>query len=217
MRGKTGAPLSLEQIALALSPFAAGVHISSKALAKIRAYIELLALWNQSVSLTAIDDKLEMVARHFGESIFAASAVPIRFGRLADVGTGAGFPGLPLKIVCEGLSVVLLEPNLKKCAFLNEVKRELKLEDVEIERSRYEEYRSKGASFDFVCSRALGDYRRLLRWARTVLAPEGLVLLWLGEEDSILVGRTKGWSWDLPIRIPESSRRVLQVGRPISE
>jgi 16S rRNA (guanine527-N7)-methyltransferase len=216
MRNNPQSPLSLEEIARALSPFATGIVLPGDALAKIRSYVELLAAWNRSVSLTAIDDKVEIVARHFGESIFAGSAVPIRDGRLADVGTGAGFPGLPLKIVSPGLSVVLLEPNLKKCAFLNEVKRELALSDVEVSRSRYEEYRSGGASFDFVCSRALGDYRRLLRWARTVLARDGQVVLWLGEEDSILIGRTRGWSWDLPIRIPESSRRVIQVGRLIS-
>ena len=215
MHGEPQDRLPLEQIAHALSPFAAGVHISSEALENIQAYIELLTAWNQSISLTAIDDKLEIVARHFGESIFARAAVPIRSGRLADVGSGAGFPGLPLKIVSEALDVVLLEPNLKKCAFLNEVKRALALDNVEVSRSRYEEYGTGGA-FDFVCARALGDYRRLLRWAKTALGPDGRVVLWLGEEDSILVGRTRDWSWDLPIRIPESSRRVIQVGRPLS-
>jgi 16S rRNA (guanine527-N7)-methyltransferase len=208
-------PLSIEQIALALSPFTAGLHISSGKMAKIREYIEILTHWNQVVSLTAVNDKAEIVARHFGESIFAASAVPIHSGRLADIGSGAGFPGLPLKIVSEGLGVVLLEPSLKKCAFLNEVTRRLELNDVEVSRSRYEDYRPGGAPFDFVCSRALGGYRDLLRWARSNLAPDGRVVLWLGEEDSILVGRTPGWSWDLPIRIPESRRRVIQVGRPL--
>jgi 16S rRNA (guanine527-N7)-methyltransferase len=217
MRSNPDAPLSLEQIALALSPFTASVHVSNVEMEKIREYVELLATWNRAMSLTAIDDKIEIVARHFGESIYAASAVPIRSGRLADVGTGAGFPGLPLKIVSEGLSVVLLEPNLKKCAFLNEVKLKLGLNDVEVARSRYEDYRSGGLLVDFVCARALGDYRRLLRWARTMLAPSGHVVLWLGEEDSIIIGRTIGWSWDLPIRIPESNKRVIQVGRPLSQ
>jgi 16S rRNA (guanine527-N7)-methyltransferase len=217
MRNDPQAALSLDEIAQALAPFAAGIRISSEAMGKIREYVELLATWNRSISLTAIEDKMEIVARHFGESIFAASVVPIRSGRLADVGTGAGFPGLPLRIVSEGLSVVLLEPSLKKCAFLNEVKRELELRDVEISRSRYEDYDSDSDSFDFVCARALGDYRRLLRWATGVLAGDGRLVLWLGEQDSILVGRTRGWSWDVPIRIPESSRRVILVGRPISE
>jgi 16S rRNA (guanine527-N7)-methyltransferase len=217
MRSDSQPPLSIEQIALALSPFTAGLHISSGEMAKIREYVEVLTHWNQVVSLTAVSDKAEIVARHFGESIFAASAVPIHSGRLADVGSGAGFPGLPLKIVSDGLGVVLLEPSLKKCAFLNEVSRKLELNDVEVGRSRYEDYHPGGAPFDFVCSRALGGYRGLLRWARSMLAPDGRVVLWLGEEDSILVGRTPGWSWDLPIRIPESRRRVIQVARPLLE
>jgi 16S rRNA (guanine527-N7)-methyltransferase len=169
------------------------------------------------MSLTAIDDPVEIVGRHFGESIFAAAAVPVREGRLADVGSGAGFPGLPLKIVADELDAVLLEPNQKKCAFLNEVKRKLALAHVEICRSRYEQYPAdRNTPFNFICSRALGNYRHLLKWAKTALAPSGKIVLWLGEEDSILVGRTAGWSWELPIRIPESSRRVIQVGQPIT-
>jgi len=208
-------PLSPGQIALALAPFIGGLELSSTQIEKIRDYVELLIAWNRRVSLTSIEDPAEIVARHFGESILAASTVPIRNGRLADVGTGAGFPGLPLKIVSDELDVVLLEPNNRKCAFLNEVKRKLELDKVEVTRSRYEEYsRNDAAPFDFVCSRALGDYRRLLRWAKTMLAPSGKVILWLGEEGSILVGRTPGWSWNLPIRIPESAKRVIQVGHP---
>lgn len=173
MRIDREAQLSIEQIALALSPFTAGLRVCSSELAKIQEYIEILTYWNQSVSLTAVSDKTEIVARHFGESIFAAAAVPILSGRLADVGSGAGFPGLPLKIVSEGLGVVLLEPNLKKSAFLNEVATKLELNDVEVSRSRYEEYRPGGAPFDFICSRALGGYRQLLRWAKGMLAPDG--------------------------------------------
>lgn len=208
-------PLSLEQIALALAPFTQGLRLSPGQMERIREYVDLLLLWNRSMSLTSIENPAEIVARHFGESIFAASAVPVQRGRLADAGSGAGFPGLPLKIVCEELRVVLIEPNQKKCAFLNEVKRTLELDSVEVSRSRYEEHSMNGSvGFDFVCSRALGDYRRLLRWSKTVLRPDGRVVLWLGEEDSLLISKTPNWSWDVPIRIPESSRRVIQVGRP---
>jgi 16S rRNA (guanine527-N7)-methyltransferase len=208
-------PLSIEQIVSALSPFTGSIHISTEQAEKIRDYTELLIKWNKAIALTAIDDQLEIVSRHFGESIFALSAVPGLAGRLADVGAGAGFPGLPLKIARQEIKVALLEPNLKKCAFLNEVTRALGLVDVEVSRSRYEEYQDAGVLFDFVCARALGDYRRLLRWTRGVLAPGGHVMLWLGAEDSILLSRTPGWSWDLPVQIPESRNRVIQIGRPL--
>lgn len=206
-------PLSNEMIAHALGPFSRTAPTSGQ-IGQIRNYVDLLVAWNQRVSLTAVDDPREIVSRHFGESIFAIEAVPIHFGRLADVGSGAGFPGLPLTIFSERLEVVLMEPNLKKSAFLNEVKAGLDLQNVEVSRSRYEDYRSEGKLFDFICARALGDYRRLLRWAGPALASDGRVVLWLGEEDSISVGRTPGWSWDVPIRMPESNKRVLQVGRP---
>ena len=168
-------------------------------------------MWNQQISLTAVDDPTEIVSRHFGESIFAGSFLPLRVGRLADVGTGAGFPGLALKIAFPDLFVFLIESNLKKCAFLNEVKSALDLRGLEIRRARYEEWRVD-SRFDFICSRALGDHRRFIRWAHDAIRPSGRAALWLGLEDSILVGRSKGWKWDPPVRIPESRRRVILCG-----
>jgi 16S rRNA (guanine527-N7)-methyltransferase len=155
-----------------------------------------------------------MVVRHFGESIFAASLLPMDAGRLADVGSGAGFPGLPLKIASPGLNVTLIEPNIKKCAFLREIQTTLALADVQIMRCRYEDLGEKPASFAFICSRALGGYKRLLQWSKGLIADEGHLVLWLGIDDSTLITRTKGWVWDLPVRIPESRRRVVLIGRP---
>jgi 16S rRNA (guanine527-N7)-methyltransferase len=204
--------LTEAQIAAALAPFV--VKLSDLQIASFSKYLELLIYWNQTVNLTAVSDPEEIVARHFGESIFALSILPISHGRLADVGSGAGFPGLPLKIISSDLSAVLLEPNLKKCAFLVEAVAQLRLEGVSIERSRYEEHRSEAPPFDFVVSRALGNYKALLRWANSVLNKSGMVILWLGAEDSILVSRSRGWKWDAPVPIPGSRRRVILVGRP---
>ena len=210
---KLGAQLSLAQIGSALAHFLADSSLSDSQLAQIQEYICKLVSWNQSVSLTSIENPLEIVTRHFGESIFAASLMPIRLGRLADVGSGAGFPGLPLRILSNTLQVVLLEPNLKKCAFLNDIKGALDMDDVEVSRCRYEEYRSDRGAFDFLCARALGGYRPLLRWAQSVLKPRGRVLLWLGADDAAAVSRTSGWLWDLPTRIPESHKRFILIGR----
>jgi 16S rRNA (guanine527-N7)-methyltransferase len=213
MPPKLGAQLSPAQIASALAPFLAASSLSEAQLAQIQTYINKLLSWNQSVSLTSIEDPLEIATRHFGESIFAASLLPIRLGRLADVGSGAGFPGLPLRILSNTLRVVLLEPNLKKCAFLNDVRGALDMDDVEVSRCRYEEYRSERDAFDFVCARALGGYRPLLRWAKNVLRPHGRVILWLGADDAAAVGRSAGWLWELPTRIPESRKRLILIGR----
>jgi len=209
--GAKVAGLSLDAIASALAPYR--VPLSADQLNAISLYVNKLISWNKLVNLTALEDPLEIVAQHFGESMFASSLLPMSFGRLADVGTGAGFPGLPLKIANPGLEVTLLEPNLKKCAFLAEIQRILGLTGVNVIRSRYEELRAGQDSFDFVCSRALGDYKRMLAWAGKTIEIDGHVLLWLGSDDSILLGRTTGWTWEPPVKIPESRRRVILHGR----
>ena len=212
MQRKPTPSLSLDSIAAALAPFR--VSLTQAQVESIRAYISILLVWNQSVNLTAIEDPVEIVTRHFGESLFAGSF--LRFGpcRLADVGTGAGFPGLPLKIAYPSIRLTLIESNAKKCAFLTEVVQRLGLQNVDIWRHRYDEGHRTGELFNFVCSRALGDYGQLLRWARGVMKPGGQVILWIGTDDSIRVGRIKEWSWDTPIAIPDSRRRIILVGRP---
>src|SRR5881275_2887369 len=92
---------------------------------QIQQYIRILLVWNEKVNLTAIRDPLEILYRHFCESMFAAVAVPLVAGRLADVGSGGGFPGLPLRIFRPELQVLLIESNIKKATFLAEVVREL--------------------------------------------------------------------------------------------
>src|SRR5579864_1965983 len=187
--------LSTGEVAAALAPYR--VVLSDQQLSAISRYVQLLSTWNESFNLTAIENPIEIVAKHFGESIFAVSAVPGISGRLADAGTGAGFPGLSLKIAIHDLDVLLIEPNNRKCAFLTEVKRELGLSGVETFRGRYDETNHSTHGLDFVCSRALGNYSDLLRWARTSLNPKGRVILWLGTDDSIAIAKTAGWSWDV--------------------
>src|SRR6266481_5921411 len=85
---------------------------------QIQQYINILLTWNEKVNLTAIRDPLEILYRHFCESMYAADAVPLEHGRLADVGSGGGFPGLPLKILRPDLQVFLIESNIRKVTFL---------------------------------------------------------------------------------------------------
>jgi 16S rRNA (guanine527-N7)-methyltransferase len=203
--------LSTVEIAHALAPYVRE-PLAEPQLGTISNYLDVLKKWNKTVPLTSIDEDAEMVARHFGESIFVASLLPIERGRLADVGSGAGFPGFPLKIAFPELQVTLIEPNIKKCAFLREVQGSLRLTEVEVVRSRYEDYPAAPNSFDFVSVRALGGYKRLLQWSKAVLRPRGRVILWLGIDDSTLLSRIKGWKWELPVTIPESRRRVILIG-----
>jgi len=210
-RKRRDLPLSLETIATLLAPFR--IQLSEAQLSSIRDYVELLLLWNQSVNLTAIEDPVEIVSRHFGESLFAASFLDFGGSRLADVGTGAGFPGLPLKITCPSAELTLFESNSRKCAFLKEIAQRLCLAGVEIRHQRYGEFENRSRDFDFVFARALGDYPAFLRWARRVMGPGGRMVLWLGTDESIRLGRRKEFVWDTPVAIPESRRRVILVGR----
>src|SRR2546426_10680653 len=94
---------------------------------QIQQYIKILLAWNEKVNLTAIRDPLEILYRHFCESMYAAKVLALQSGRLADVGSGGGFPGLPLKILQPNLHLFLVETNIKKATFLAEVIRELGL------------------------------------------------------------------------------------------
>jgi 16S rRNA (guanine527-N7)-methyltransferase len=179
---------------------------------QIQQYIKILLTWNEKVNLTAIRDPLEILYRHFCESMYAAAAVPVEHGRLADVGSGGGFPGLPLKIVRPVLQVFLVESNLKKATFIAEVVRELGLTDAQVLVRRYEELGEEVAPLDFVCSRALGEFAPFLDWASSEQIAAKQVILWIGARDLPEIQKIRTWEWREPIQVPHSLRRLLLVG-----
>src|SRR6266849_5292116 len=204
------APLSAGAINKALREFK--IEATAEQIASIQRYMSLLLTWNEKINLTAIRDPLEMLYRHFCESMYAGVAVPLRAGRLADVGSGGGFPGLALKIIRPELQVFLIESNVKKATFLAEVVRELELADARVMVSRYEELGEEIAPLDFVCSRALGEFDRFLDWARSERVAAGRAILWLGGRDVDEIKKIAGWIWQQPISIPRSLQRFLLVG-----
>src|SRR5713226_9906360 len=116
-----------------------GVTLAPLQVQAVRLYIHILLLWNQKVSLTSIKYPEEILSRHFGESMFAVEKAGITGGRLADVGSGAGFPGLAIKILCPAVKITLIEPVAKKVAFLKEVVRTLRLDGVDFVQKRFEQ------------------------------------------------------------------------------
>ena len=189
------------------------IGLDGEQVARVQQYMALLLKWNEKTNLTSIRDPLEMLYRHFCESMFATITVPLERGRLADVGSGGGFPGLPLKILRPELEVFLVESNIKKATFLAEVVRELGLKDARVLVSRYEELGEELAPLDFVCARALGEYFPFLTWAASprVLAKE--VVLWVGGNDVEEIATIEGWDWRDPIPVPQSLRRYILVGK----
>ena len=211
MRNKPHSLTDLE-IAGALSAFK--VQLTTDQIEKIREYINILLKWNRSISLTTVIDPVEIVSRHFGESMFINCLIPVDNCRLADLGSGAGFPGLALKIASPGLHVSLIESNKKKCAFLWEVIRSLGLQNVEVMPIRFDEKRTPSDIAEIVTARALGGFSEILSWAKTALVRRGHLVLWLGGEDAAKLSSIPGWIWQPAVKIPESQRRFVLVGRP---
>jgi 16S rRNA (guanine527-N7)-methyltransferase len=186
--------------------------VTDEQVLQIQQYMKILLMWNEKVNLTAIRDPLEILYRHFCESMYAAEAIPLKGGRLADVGSGGGFPGLPLKIIRPDLQVFLVESNIKKVTFLAEVIRELGLKGAQVLARRYEELGEEVAPLDYVCSRALGEFPAFLEWARSEQIAAKQVILWIGARDLPDIQKIPTWEWREPIAVPHSLRRLLLVG-----
>jgi 16S rRNA (guanine527-N7)-methyltransferase len=205
--------LTSAQITDALKPY--GIAPSIDLIKGVRTYTELLLKWNRSISLTSVTDVEQILRFHFGESLFALSMLPVEKSRLADVGSGSGFPGIPLAMVSPNLTVTLIESNAKKYAFLNEVIRELKLRNVIALHTRMKDIKAPTRAFDIVTARALGKFEDLLRWAQKALAPGGRIALWVGSEDATDISADMLWKWSAPAPIPGSQRRYILIGSPI--
>jgi 16S rRNA (guanine527-N7)-methyltransferase len=184
-------------------------------LLRISTYIDILGRWNAHMNLTAVRDEDEIITRHFGESFFAARHLFPRRSALAgvtaaDLGSGAGFPGIPIKLWAPEISMTLIESNHKKATFLREVVRALTLTDIDIQNARAEDLRQ---SFNLVTLRAVEHFSRVLPVAARLTSAGGQLALLIGssqvdEAKSIL----PEFSWQAPIRIIASESRVILTG-----
>ncbi|MCW5879319.1 MAG: 16S rRNA (guanine(527)-N(7))-methyltransferase RsmG, partial [Anaerolineales bacterium] len=135
-----------------------GVSLSDEQLAAFDMYAAELAAWNQRFNLTTITELQQVRTRHFLDSLSCWLALGAAPGRLVDVGTGAGLPGLPLKILQPGLPLTLIEATAKKARFLEHMLRMLRLEDVRVLAARAEEagqMPAERAAYDWAVARAL--------------------------------------------------------------
>jgi len=192
------------------------ITVTDDQVSQIQQYMRMLLTWNDKVNLTAIRDPLEILYRHFCESMYAVAAVPIRNGRLADIGSGGGFPGLPIQIMVPDAELFLVEANVKKATFLAEVVRELGLTRARVIVSRYEELGEELTPLDFICSRALGEFAPFLTWAHSPQVEVPKMILWIGGRDLEAIRKIEGWTWREPIPVPHSLRRLLLVGDRIT-
>lgn len=206
----TESDLTDARISEALAPY--GVSASTELSERIRIYVATLLQWNSRIALTTVTKTSEILRVHFGESFFAGRVAGIVKGRAADIGTGAGFPGIPIRMVNPELELTLVEPLTKKTVFVADVLRKIGIDDVSIMRNRMEELADNAPRFDFVMSRALGRYERLLTWARSMVSSKGRVVLLVTLANAIQLGKLPPWKWQDPVAIPESHSRVVLVG-----
>lgn len=180
---------------------------------QIPIYLDLLLRWNARTNLTAIRSPEEIITRHFGESLFAAQHILPAGNTLADVGSGAGFPGIPIKLSSlpsDTLHVTLIEAHQKKATFLREVIRALHLTEIEVQPIRAEHI---SRTFDVVTLRAVEHFDQVLPAAARLLNPGGRIALLIGEAQFLAAQTTlPSIKWDQPRPIPNSQHRVLAIG-----
>ncbi|MEO5827826.1 MAG: 16S rRNA (guanine(527)-N(7))-methyltransferase RsmG [Luteimonas sp.] len=184
------------------------------------AYVELLLRWNRAYNLTAIRDPQEMVARHLLDSLAmhtSVEGIAAVGGSLADLGTGAGLPGIPLAIIQPHLQVALVESNGKKARFLREAVRTLGLGNARVVESRIEAFDAPG-SFDAITARALASLPLIVQLGGHLLKPGGTLLAMKGlVPDDEIAALPAGWMLleVRPLTVPglAAERHLLVVGR----
>jgi len=196
-----------------LSPFTVGLELSEAHLSQLSTYLDLLLKWNSKVNLTAVREPDQIVRRHFGESLFAAGLIASSCAEaksLTDVGSGAGLPGIPIKIAVPPLEVTLIESQQKKATFLREVIRSLPLGDIQVANVRAEEFESTA---DVVTLRAVESFEKVLPIAERLLRINGTLILLIGSAQiDKAASLLPNLRWETPHAIPESDRRVVLLG-----
>jgi len=161
-------------------------------------YMALLVKWNRTYNLTAIRDPLAMVGHHLLDSLAVVRHLSLgESGRIADAGSGAGLPGIPLAIACPDWRVALAEASQKKAAFLRQAVIELRLGNVEVHEGRVEAWRPQPL-FDVVISRAFAALADFIAACRHLLAPAGTLAAMMGAAPATLSNECRL----IPLRVP---------------
>jgi 16S rRNA (guanine527-N7)-methyltransferase len=151
-----------------------GISYPPRMVDRFAVYRELLLDWNQRVNLISRRDEARIVTRHFLDSLGLVTVEEFpRDSRAMDLGSGAGFPGIPLKLIRPDLRISLVESKRKKALFLRRVIEKLKLDGVEVVMGRVEELAEGLGTFDFIVSRSVTDLITLVRWSKDYLDPAG--------------------------------------------
>ena len=158
------------------------VKMSDEQLSQFDSYARFLVEYNEKINLTAITEYSEIVEKHFYDSLLLSKYHKME-GTLVDVGTGAGFPGVVLKIAYPELKVKLIEPLHKRCVFLNELIERLGLKDIEVLNVRAEDYsKNHREAFDFVTARAVTNLNALIELCGAMVKLDGCFIALRGKD-----------------------------------
>ena len=181
----------------------ADFHLTPEQTAALEAHLELLLRWNRKLNLTSIRNREEAIERHYCESLFLGTHLPPRPLRIIDVGSGGGFPGLPVAVLRPDCSVTLLESHQRKAVFLREATR--KLANVRVLARRAEDVEER---FDRAISRAV-SYEDLAPFLKN-LAPNADLLTGAEAPPEEL-----GFIWEPPVPLPRGKQRFLRTGHAV--
>lgn len=158
-----------------------GIEPTDKQLYQLSKFYELLIEWNQKINLTRITDKKEVYLKHFYDSLTISKELDLnKINTLCDVGTGAGFPGIVLKIFYPNLKITLIDSLLKRVKYLNEIIKELNLKEIKAIHTRAEDYKE---TFDIVTARAVANIEKLLTYTMHLVKKDGKLIAMKGNID----------------------------------
>ena len=165
------------------------VTLSKKQLEQLDKYYELLIEWNEKINLTRITEYEDVYLKHFYDSLTIAKVVDLSTKQtLCDVGTGAGFPGVVLKIVYPNLKITLVDSLQKRVNYLNEIVKELGLENIHAIHSRGEDFKE---TFDVVTARAVANIEKLVTYTMHLVNKNGIFVAMKGNIDEELTSQVE--------------------------
>ena len=166
-----------------------GIDISDIQKDQLNKFYNILIEENKKINLTRIVDEEDVYLKHFYDSLTIAKEIDLtKIDSLCDVGTGAGFPGIVLKIVYPNLKITLIDSLQKRVNYLNETIKKLNLENIEAIHTRSEDYKGQ---FDIVVSRAVASLDKLIMWCMHLVKKDGLFIAMKANVDKELVGIDK--------------------------
>ena len=192
------------------------IHINRKVTDQFSIHATELIKWNRKINLTTITDPVEVAVKHFLDSIIPVRVMP-ESGRLLDIGSGGGFPGIPIKIMIPSLSVTLIDASRKKVSFLKHIIRNIKLTEIDARQIRAEELANEKPAknfFDVIICRAFSRLDKIILKALPLLTKDGIIIAMKGKlSDSELESAGK---YNLSLTVKKYKLPFLELERSLA-